>query len=88
MYRHPATEADQMSYEIATIPPVPVSVQMARDGVQLMTQEQRVAFAIEVVSSITSSHCSQHLIRLSKHAQNIIDEIAGSALVAQMFGRA
>ena len=66
----------------------PPSIQMARDAIELMTQEQRVAFAIEIALGITAPHCSQHLIRLARQAEVTSHEIEGQRLLDQQRARA
>ncbi len=61
----------------------PVGVQMARDGLELMTQPQRLALAIEIVLGIDAPSCAQHLIRLSKQALITNHEITGRQVLAQ-----
>ncbi|SHE78145.1 hypothetical protein SAMN05444339_10245 [Loktanella atrilutea] len=77
-----------MTPKIETIRPAPIAVQMARDSIDLMTQEQRVALAIEIVRDITSSHCVQHLLRLGSQATTTGNEIARTARIAAAEGRA
>tara|TARA_R100001369_G_scaffold88000_1_gene123958 strand:- start:684 stop:911 length:228 start_codon:yes stop_codon:yes gene_type:complete len=66
----------------------PVGVQMARDGLELMTQPQRLALAIEIVLGIDAPSCTQHLIRLSNQAISTSHEIAGREMLAQYKERA
>lgn len=69
------------------VPSAPVGTQMARDGLELMTQEQRLALAMEIVVKTTLPGCTQHLLRLANQARSISDEITGNALIAQFGGR-
>jgi hypothetical protein len=55
---------------------------MARDGLELMTQPQRLALAIEIVLSTDAPSCTQHLIRLSNQAISTSHEIAGRQMLA------
>lgn len=56
-------------------PTTPVGVQMARDGIELMTQEQCIALAMEIVLKVTSPRCTQHLLRLSRQAADVVSAI-------------
>lgn len=68
-------------------PTTPVGVQMTRDGIELMTQPQRVALAIEIVRDIDAPGCCQHLLRLAAQATSASHEITGRQMLAQVGAR-
>lgn len=60
---------------------ISVGTLMARDGLELMTQPQRLALAIEIVLSTDGPSCTQHLIRLSNQAISTSHEITGRQML-------
>ncbi|MCB5198567.1 hypothetical protein LGQ03_04890 [Loktanella sp. TSTF-M6] len=59
------------------------AVQMAADAAELMTEEQRVAFAMQLILSITAPSCSQHLLRVSAQARATADQIERTRQIAR-----
>ena len=72
-----------MRNHVPSAPPVPVGVQMVRDGLELLTQEQRLALAMEIVLRIDAPGCCQHLIRLANQATSTSHEITGRQMMAR-----
>ncbi|KQI66981.1 hypothetical protein AN189_17780 [Loktanella sp. 3ANDIMAR09] len=56
---------------------------MAADAAELMTEEQRVAFAMQLILSITAPSCGQHLMRVSVQARTIADQIERTRQIAR-----
>lgn len=58
-------------------------VEMARDAAVSMTEEQRVAFAIELVAHVSNPHCALQLARLANVATDAQTRIVRAQFLSE-----